>query len=228
LIRVLAVDDHHVVLEGLRVMLQTDPEIELVGTAATGEAGVAAADELRPDVVLMDIVLPGIDGIEATRRIKEAHPEIGVVILTILVSDVYIIEAVNAGAAGYLTKDCTSELLRYAVRSVCEGGTMFRSELLHHAVGNLTRRPGPFEGVDPSLARRLTEREIDVLRLLSQGQSNREICESLCLASVTVKKHVQNIVGKLGVSDRTQAAILGVRLGLAGSVTPLDRGASVA
>src|SRR3989304_7242456 len=104
----------------------------------------------------------------------QTDPEIGLVVLTILVSDVYIIEAVNAGAAGYLTKDCTSELLRNAVRSVCEGGTMFRSELLHHAVEKLTRRPGPFEGVDPSLARRLTERGIDVLRLPTPGQATRE------------------------------------------------------
>ncbi len=228
MLRVMIVDDHLVVREGIRMMLQDDPEIEVVAEAGSGEEAVGMADELSPDVILMDVVLPGIDGIETTRRVKKAHPETAVIILTVHGNDVYVIEAVNAGAAGYLTKDCSHDLLCYAVRSVREGATLLPSDLLHHVVERIVKHAAPLDDVDPKVASQLTERETEVLGLLAQGMSNRDICAVLCLAQVTVKKHVQSIIGKLGVSDRTQAAILGVRLGLSSSYRGLQQATTAA
>jgi len=216
-LRVLVVDDHPVVREGLRSMLSSDPGIEVVGEADSGEKAIEMADQMEPHVVLTDIRMPGMSGIEVTRQVKAAWPGTAVIVLTMYDSEMYVVEALRAGAAGYLVKDSSRELLCHAINSVVDGGTMVRSGLLRRAIQGLMRTPRqPAEGevVDPVVTERFTARELDVLRLVSQGHANREIAGELSLAEVTVKKHVQSIIGKLGVSDRTHAAIVAVRLGL--------------
>jgi len=215
-ITVMLVDDHPVVREGLRAMLASEPGIEVVAEAASGEEALQKTEEMKPQVVLMDIRMPGLSGTEATRQLKRSHPSTSVIMLSMYDSDLYVVEAIRSGAAGYLTKDTSRELLCHAIRAVVDGGALVRTGLLRQAVQGLSRpvKEGR-EGEDSSLASRLTPREIEVLRLLAQGHRNKVICAELNLAEVTVKKHVQSITGKLGVSDRTQAAVLGVRLGLA-------------
>jgi DNA-binding NarL/FixJ family response regulator len=215
-IKVLLVDDHTVVREGVRTMLSGEPDIVVVGEASSGEEALQKAQELEPHVVLMDIRMPGMSGIEATRRIKAVSPTTSVIMLTMYDSDMYVVEAIQAGAAGYLTKDVSRELLCHAVRSVMDGGTMVRSGLLRRAVAALQSASGGGDrNPAVSLLEHLTPREMDVLKLLGQGYANKEICQELHLAEVTVKKHVQNVIQKLGASDRTHAAVQAVRLGLA-------------
>lgn len=215
-IKVLLVDDHTVVREGVRTMLSGERDIAVVGEASSGEEAIQKALELEPQVVLMDIRMPGMSGCQAVRRIKSAHPTTSVIMLTMYDSDMYVVEAIQAGAAGYLTKDVSGELLCHAIRSVVDGGTMVRSGLLKRAIDALLRASAATkQESDVSLVEHLTARELDVLRLLARGCGNREICEELHLAEVTVKKYVQNVIQKLGVSDRTHAAIQAVRLGLA-------------
>jgi DNA-binding NarL/FixJ family response regulator len=215
-IRVLLVDDHTVVREGVRTMLSGEPDIAVVGEASSGEEALQRAQELAPQVVLMDIRMQGMSGTEAARRIKSASPTTSVIMLTMYDSDMYVVEAIQAGAAGYLTKDVSRELLCHAVRSVVDGGTMVRSGLLKRAMDALLRSSAgdKKEKADISLVERLTPREMDVLRLVARGSGNKEICEELALAEITVKKYVQTVIQKLGVSDRTHAAIQAVRLGL--------------
>jgi DNA-binding NarL/FixJ family response regulator len=214
-LRVLVVDDHPVVREGLRAMLGTVPRIELVGEAGSGQEAIEMAARLEPDVVLMDILMPGMSGIEATQQIKEARPSTAVIVLTMYDTEAHVVGALRAGAAGYLVKDFSRELLCSAIDAVMEGGAMVRSDLLRQAVEGVSRRPIGRGHAVPGMAENLTPRELEVLRLVAQGQANREIARELSLAEVTVKKHVQSIIGKLGVSDRTHAAILAVRTGLA-------------
>ena len=215
-IRVLLVDDHTVVREGVRTMLSGEPGVVVVGEASNGEEALQRVQELAPHVVLMDIRMPGMSGTEAARRIKSASPTTSVIMLTMYDSDMYVVEAIQAGAAGYLTKDVSRELLFHAVRSVVDGGTMVRSGLLKRAMDALLRSSAgdKKEGADVSLVERLTPREMDVLRLVARGHGNKEICEELKLAEITVKKYVQTVIQKLGVSDRTHAAIQAMRLGL--------------
>lgn len=215
-ISVLLVDDHLVVREGLRTMLAKDRGVEVVGEASSGEEAIQKVDDLHPQVVLMDIRLPGMSGIEAAQQVKEAHAAVSVIVLTMYDSEMYVIEAIRAGAAGYLTKDCSRELLSHAIRSVVEGGTLVRGELLRHAIEGLPRghrnhKEG--EAGSPGM-HLLTERELEVLRLVTEGFVNKQIARKLVLAEVTVKKHIQSIMAKLGASDRTHAAILAIRLGL--------------
>lgn len=215
-IKVLLVDDHTVVREGLRTMLIGEADIDVVGEASTGEEALQKVTELEPHVVLMDIRMPGMSGTEAARRVKSLRPTTAVIMVTMYDSEMYVIEAIRAGAAGYLTKDASRELLCHTIRAVMDGGTMVRSELLRRAVEGLLHKPSGAEGeADLSLAGRLTKRERDVLRLLARGYANKTISAELDLAEITVKKYVQNVISKLGVSDRTHAAVVGVRLGLA-------------
>ena len=215
-LRVLLVDDHPVVREGLCSMLSRDHSIQVVGEASNGAEAIEMANTLGPDVVLTDIRMPGMNGIEVTRRIKAVCPGTAVIVLTMYDSEMYVVEALRAGAAGYLVKDSSRELLCHAINIVVDGGTMVRSGLLRQAIHGLFRGPrNPEEGEEESQqVEQLTARELDVLRLVSQGHANREIARELNLAEVTVKKHVQSIIGKLGVSDRTHAAIMAVRRGL--------------
>lgn len=216
-IHVLLVDDHPVVREGLRTMLMGEPGIEVVGEASSADEAVRKVGELDPDVVLMDIRMPGVNGIEATRSIKKAHPTTAVIMLTISDSEIYVVEAIRAGAAGYLTKDCSGELLCHGIKAVADGGTLFRSRLLRRAVQGLfrTHRKGEEEEEEGTvLVERLSPRELEVLHLAAQGYSNKQVARVLNLAEVTVKKHFQSVVAKLGASDRTHAVITAFRLGL--------------
>ncbi len=214
--RVLLVDDHPVVREGLRTMLAGQPGIQVVGEAASGEQAVRMCGELKPNVVIMDVRMPGISGIEATQRIKKAFPATCVIVMTMYDNETYVTEAVRSGASAYLTKDSTGELLCHAVRAALDGGALLlRSSRFRQALQGvmpLWKDAGGKASSD--LLGRLTPREIDVLKLLAQGSGNKDICVRLSLAEVTVKKHVQSVVGKLGVPDRTHAALLGLRLGL--------------
>lgn len=214
-IKVLLVDDHLVVREGIRAMLARETDILIVGEAASGGEAVQKAVELEPDVVLMDIRMPDVTGTEAVKRIKSVRAGTSIIMLTMYDSNMYVIEAIKAGAAGYLTKDVSRELLCHAVRSVVDGGMMVRSGLLKRAVDAMSRAPAAMDqDSGASLVDHLTPREQDVLRLLARGFGNKDICAELHLAEVTVKKYVQSVIQKLGVSDRTNAALHAVRFGL--------------
>ena len=203
-IRVLLVDDHGVVRQGLRMFLGLDPEFEIVGEAADGAEALRLARELKPDVVLMDLLMPGMDGITATAAIRRELPDTEVVALTSVLEDASVIGAVRAGAIGYLLKDTEADELRRAIKAAT-GKVQFSPQ----AAARLMR-----EVRAPDSPEALTEREIEVLRLLAHGQSNKEIARNLVIGEKTVKTHVSNILGKLGVPSRTQAALYAVRAGL--------------
>ncbi len=206
IIRVLIADDHHVVRQGLRMFLESDPEIEIVGEAHDGAEALKLAHELRPEVVLMDLLMPVMDGIAATHAIRRALPDIEVLALTSALEDVSVIEAMRAGAIGYLLKDTEAPELRRAIKAAAAG----RVQLSPQVADRLLRA-----GIIPEQSPTLTDREINVLSLLAQGQSNKDIAQTLNISEQTVKTHVSHILGKLGVSSRTQAALYGVRNGLA-------------
>lgn len=206
-IRVLLVDDHPVVRQGLRALLSTHEGIEVVGEADDGEAAVAAADRLSPDVVLMDVVMPGLDGVEALRRIGERRPQTRVVMLTSYADERRAMEAVDAGASGFLLKDASPRDVAAAIRAAHRG-----EAVLHPAVAAklLAERRRP-----PAAHADLTARELDVLRLIARGLQNKQIAAELHVSEKTVKTHVSAILRKLGVTDRTQAAMYAVRERLA-------------
>ncbi|MFD9263139.1 response regulator [Streptomyces sp. NPDC059538] len=207
-IRVLLVDDHQVVRRGLRTFLEVQEDIEVVGEASDGEEGVARAEELRPDVILMDIKMPGTDGIEALRRLRELTNPARVLIVTSFTEQRTVVPALRAGAAGYVYKDIDPEALAGAIRSVHAGHVLLQPEvavslLSQDDQGSPAGRPGS-----------LTDREREVLGLIADGRSNREIARALVLSEKTVKTHVSNILMKLDLSDRTQAALWAVRHGI--------------
>jgi DNA-binding NarL/FixJ family response regulator len=205
-IRVLIADDHNVVRQGLRVFLGLDPELEVVTSeAANGEEALYMARQLKPDVVLMDLVMPGMDGIIATEMIRRELPKTEVVILTSVLEDSLAVGAVRAGAIGYLLKDAQADELCRAIKAAAAGQVY----LAPHIAVRLMR-----EIRNPERPATLTERETTVLQLLAQGASNKEIARELSLGEKTVKTHVSNILSKLGVQSRTQAALLSVQLGL--------------
>ncbi|MFE9630118.1 response regulator [Streptomyces sp. NPDC006463] len=208
-IGVLLVDDHQVVRRGLRTFLEVQDDIEVVGEASDGEEGVARAEELRPDVILMDVKMPGTDGIEALRRLRELANPARVLIVTSFTEQRTVIPALRAGAAGYVYKDIDPDALAGAIRSVHAGHVLLQPEV---AVTLLSQ-----EEQSPSAGRpgSLTDREREVLGLIADGRSNREIARALVLSEKTVKTHVSNILMKLDLSDRTQAALWAVRHGLA-------------
>jgi DNA-binding NarL/FixJ family response regulator len=210
-IRVLIVDDHSVVRQGLRVFLGLDAGLEVVpGEATNGEEALQMARQLQPDVVLMDLIMPGMGGIAATEAIRRELPGTEVVVLTSVLEDALVVGAVRAGAIGYLFKDAQADELCRAIRAAAAG----QVHLAPQAAVRLMR-----EVRTPSPPEALTEREIDVLQLLAQGRSNKEIACDLSLGEKTIKTHVSNILSKLGVQSRTQAALLAVRLGLVPSPT---------
>lgn len=208
-IRVLLVDDHPVVRRGLRAFLETRDSIEVLGEATDGSDAVTLAEAMRPDVILMDLVMPRLDGIEAIRRIGERVPEARVVVLTSFGSDDRVLEAVRAGAAGYLLKDAEPREVEAAVRAAHRGDAVLdpavTAGLLRGVAGGQRR---PSRGAD------LTPREHEVLTLIARGRSNRQIADELVIAEKTVKTHVSNLLAKLEVADRTQAAVLALREGL--------------
>ena len=215
-LRILLVDDHPVVLKGIRSMLSENPEIEIVGEASSGEEALDKLNQLEPDVVLTDILMPGMNGIEITRRVKRARPETVVILLTMYDSNVYVMEGLRAGAAGYLVKNSSPEFLLHAIETAVKGGSIVKTDLLHQAVKRLTRFGNETETEQPDAVGtgRFTVRELDVLRLVAEGYTNRDIAKELSLAEITVKKYVQSVISKLGASGRTQAAIKATQLGL--------------
>jgi DNA-binding NarL/FixJ family response regulator len=206
-IRILVADDHAVVRQGLRSFLSLQDDMEVVGEAEDGAQAVEAAERLRPDVVLMDMVMPGVDGVEAIRRIRELGPETRVVVLTSYADDTKVVPAVRAGAAGYLLKDVQPAELAAAIRTVAGGGALLAPEVTARVLQEITAGGTP----DPGL----TPREREVLGLLARGLTNRQIAAELVVSEKTVKTHVSSILGKLGLPDRTQAALYAVREHLA-------------
>ena len=207
-IRVFLADDHPVVRQGLRTYLESRPGIAVVGEAGDGEATVTAVERLRPDVVLMDLVMPGGGGVAAIRRLRERVPETRVVVLTSFASDDQVIPAVQAGAAGYLLKDVEPSGLEAAVRLVHQGEALLDPQIAGRVMEEVAHPPAVGDLAS------LTPREREVLGLLGRGLSNRELADTLVVSEKTVKTHVSNILMKLGVHDRTQAALLAVREGL--------------
>ncbi len=208
-IRVLLVDDHSVVRQGLRIFLGLDDELEVVGEARNGVEAVRLAQELEPDVVLMDILMPEMDGLEATRRIRAAQPDTEVIALTSVLENEKVFDAIRSGAIGYLLKDTESEELRRAIKAAAAG----QVQLSPQAAARLLRDRRPSEPqIEP-----LTPRETEVLQLLARGLANKEIARDLGIGEKTVKTHVSNILSKMGVLSRTQAALQAVRMGLVSS-----------
>ena len=211
MIRVLITDDHAVVREGLRAFLELQDGLEVVGEAADGEEAVARAQQLWPDVILMDLVMPGLDGVAAMRRLRAAAPHSRVIVLTSFLDDDRLMPAIEAGAAGYLLKDVAPAQLAEAIRIAHAGETMISPAVATRLVQAIADRaehaPGPG---DPGL----TRREQEVLELLAQGYANKRIALELGIAEKTVKTHVGHVLAKLGAADRTQAAVHAVREGL--------------
>ncbi len=211
MLNILIVDDQRLMREGLRTLLELEPDFRVVAEAANGVQALAAYARHRPDVVLMDIRMPEMDGVEATRRLLAAHPQAKVLILTTFDDDAYVWEGLRAGALGYLLKDASREALATAVRTVAAGGALFDPQVARKALDALGQRPAP---PPPDLIEPLTEREREILRLVAQGLSNRQIAERLHLAHGTVKNYITRILDKLGVDDRTQAALWARQHGL--------------
>jgi len=204
-IRVLIVDDHSVVREGLRMFLVRDPDLEVVGEALDGAEALQQARQLRPDVVVMDLLMPVLDGIAATRAIRRELPETEVLALTSVLESASVVDAIRAGAIGYLLKDTQAAELRKAIKAAAAGQVQLSPQASAHLLGAIRT---------PELPEPLTPREMDVLRLLAQGQSNKEIARALDLVEETVKSHVRHILAKLGVQSRTQAVLAAIRLGI--------------
>jgi two-component system, NarL family, response regulator LiaR len=204
-IRILIADDHSVVRQGLRMFLGLDPELEVIGEARDGAEALLRAHELHPDVVLIDLLMPVMDGIAAIGAIKRELPDIELIALTSVLDDNSVVGAVRAGAIGYLLKDTEADDLRRAIKAAAAG----QVQLSPKAAARLMR-----EVRAPDSPEALTEREVDVLRLLAQGLANKQIARNLRIGEKTVKTHVSNILAKLGVPSRTQAALYAVRIGL--------------
>jgi DNA-binding NarL/FixJ family response regulator len=214
-VRLLVVDDHPVVRQGLRTFLETRPDFEVVGEAGDGEAAVAEAARLRPDVILMDLVMPGVDGLEAINRIRAAEPGARILVLTSFASADQVLPALRAGAAGYLLKDAAPGEVEAAIRAVHRGEGLLDPAVTAAVLAEVAGVPArpPADRADPGLAS-LTPREREVLGLLGRGMTNAGIARELVVAEKTVKTHVSSILSKLRLADRTQAALYAARLGL--------------
>ena len=213
-IRLLVIDDQRLMRDGLRTLLDLEPDLEVAGEAEDGAAGLAAYEQLRPDVVLMDIRMPVMDGVEAIRRLMTADPQARVIILTTFDDDSYVFDGLRAGALGYLLKDVSGSELAEAVRTVAAGGALIDPSVTRKVVAEFSRLAQPAASAGAALPEPLSDRELEVLRLLAEGRTNREIATSLHLAEGTVKNYVSNILAKIDARDRTQAALRAHELGL--------------
>lgn len=209
-IRILIADDHAVVRQGLRMFLALDSELDVIGEATNGLQALQMAHKLKPDVILMDLLMPEMDGVSATTAVRRELPDIEVIALTSVLEDSAVIGAIRAGAIGYLLKDTESDDLIRAIKAAAAG----QVQLSPKAAARLMR-----EVRAPESPEALTERETDVLRLLAEGKANKEIAQALTIGEKTVKTHVSSILGKLNVTSRTQAALYAVRIGLVPSPT---------
>ncbi|MER3421898.1 MAG: DNA-binding response regulator [Nitrospiraceae bacterium] len=213
-IRVLIADDHRVVREGLSAILKTKENIEVVGEAQDGQEAVEKTRVLLPDVILMDVSMPRMGGVEATRQVKREFPHIGIIALTMYEEQQYIFDLVRAGATGYLLKDTDSAQIVQAIRSVYRGESLIHPSVASKILAEFSLLAQKKGKKTSMVEHDLTEREIMVLRLVADGKTNKEIANKLDLSEKTVKNHVRNIFHKLQVYDRTQAAILAIRKGL--------------
>lgn len=205
-IRVLVADDHAMVRQGLKVFMEIYDDLEVVGEASNGAEAVSLADRLKPDVVLMDLLMPEVDGIEATRRLKEQDEAVKVIVLTSFVEDKRAVEAIRAGAIGFQMKDIRPADLVETIRGAYRGEPQ-----LHPRVSQLVLKELTARASDPKPVEELTPREMEVLRMVAKGMNNREIADALFLSEKTVKTHVSNILHKLDLADRTQAAVYAIR-----------------
>lgn len=208
--RVLVADDHAIVRKGICALLATEPDIEVVGEAQDGQQAITQAERLQPDVVLMDLVMPGVDGLEAIRCITARLPKVRILVLTSFAGDDKVFPAIHAGARGYLLKDSGPEELVQAIRQVHLGQSSLHPTIARRLLQQLSYPLERGTGLET-----LTDREMEVLHLVAQGQSNRDISDRLAISEATVRTHVSNILAKLNLGSRTQAALYALREGLA-------------
>ncbi len=211
-IKLLLVDDQMLFREGLRILLSIQADLEVIGEAGNGEEAVQRALQLRPDVVLMDVHMPVLDGVAATRKLRELLPAARVIVLTTFDDDEYVFEGLRAGAIGYLLKDTASERLVEAIRAAARGESFLQPSIAAKVVAEFARTAATPKS--PELVEPLSEREVQILRMVCAGSSNKEIGNALFITEGTVKNHLSNIFGKLNVRDRTQAALRAKELGL--------------
>jgi two-component system, NarL family, response regulator LiaR len=209
-IRILLTDDHVVVRRGTQALLATEPEIQVVGEAKNGEEAIAKAQQLHPDVILMDLEMPVMDGIEAIRRITASQSDARILVLTSFATDDKVFPAIKAGALGYLLKDSSPDELVRAIRQVYRGESSLHPTIARKLLQEMSRPSQKPPTDDP-----LTEREVEVLKLVAQGNSNQEIADQLVISEATVRTHVSNILSKLHLASRTQAALYALKEGLA-------------
>ncbi|MDI6869853.1 MAG: response regulator transcription factor [Bacillota bacterium] len=213
-VRILVADDHALIREGLRKILELEEDLEVVGESHDGPTTLARARELRPDVVTLDVSMPGMSGLEVARKLREELPEVKIVILTVHDDQACLLDAVRAGGQAYLLKDSEPAHLVEAIRTVHAGGTYFPQEFVSHLVEGYRKVTSEVAAAGEVLAKskaQLTEREVEILRLIAQGASNREIAERLFISEKTVKNHVSSLLRKLELEGRTQAAIFALR-----------------
>jgi NarL family two-component system response regulator LiaR len=209
-IHILIVDDHTVVRDGLIALLSAEPGMQVVGAAGDGEGAVRLAGTLKPDVILLDLVMPHMDGVQATRQIKRDYPEARILVLTSFGEDHQVYAAIKAGATGYLMKDTSSDELIQAIRDTFAGIPVMQTEIAQKLMREIQN-----QGQEDPPAGALTEREIEILQHLAQGKSNQDIADDLFLSERTVRTHITNILGKLGLSNRTQAVLYALSEGIA-------------
>ena len=212
--RVLIVDDQRLMRDGLRILIELEPDLDVVGEAEDGLEAITAYRNLGPDIVLMDVRMPNLNGVEATRRIKADWDEANILILTTFDDDEYIFEGLRAGASGYLLKDVSGKELADAIRTVANGGTLIAPSVARKVVSEFARLKPASPATTESLPEPLSVREIEILQVLAQGHTNKEIAEHLHLAEGTVKNYVTSILQKIGARDRTQAALRARELGV--------------
>lgn len=213
-IRVLLVDDQRLMRDGIRMLLELEADFDVIAEAENGEEAVAAYDEHLPDVVLMDIRMPLLNGVEATKTIRAKHSKARILVLTTFDEDKFVFEAIRAGAMGYLLKDLSGEELATAIRTIAAGGALMGPEVAERVMRQLMMGGGETAVSHPTLTDPLTDRELEILQLMAQGNSNAEIAKTLFLAEGTVKNYVSSILQKTAARDRTQAVLHAQKIGL--------------